>query len=198
MKKPNGYDEARESGRFTPVELGGHYATIKQVTETKSKSGKDMIVVLFDFCHPDAQENYFSTQFQNDTRDEVKWPFSGTKYIMVYDYQDENKTSSNFKSFCTCFEDSNNCMIVWGGADWSKQFKNKRIGIVFGEEEHEYDGKVTMRRVPKWFTRWDKVADASVPAPRYLNNNQPALPFPQESKNDFMSIPEGESDTIPF
>ena len=47
MQKPSGYDEAQASGEFIPIELGGHYATIKQVTETQSKGGRDMIVVLY-------------------------------------------------------------------------------------------------------------------------------------------------------
>lgn len=50
MQKPNNYDETPAGGEFTPVDLGGHKLIIKQVSETKSKSGKDMIVVLFDFA----------------------------------------------------------------------------------------------------------------------------------------------------
>ena len=42
MQKPSGYDEAQASGEFIPIEIGGHYATIKQVTETQSKGGRDM------------------------------------------------------------------------------------------------------------------------------------------------------------
>lgn len=53
-------------GEFTPVELGGHKLIIKQVNETKSKTGKDMIVVLFDFAEDDKQPGYFMEQFQND------------------------------------------------------------------------------------------------------------------------------------
>ena len=49
MKKPDGYDEAKASGEFTPVKDGGHYAVIKQVSERQSSTGKDMVVVLFDF-----------------------------------------------------------------------------------------------------------------------------------------------------
>lgn len=48
MNKPNNYDNTQAAGEFTPVELGGHKLIIKQVTETTSKNGKPMIVVLFD------------------------------------------------------------------------------------------------------------------------------------------------------
>lgn len=64
MQKPNNYDETQAGGEFTPVELGGHKLIIKQVNETKSKTGKDMIVVLFDFAEDDKQPGYFMSSFR--------------------------------------------------------------------------------------------------------------------------------------
>ena len=193
MQKPNGYDEARESGVFTPVELGGHYAVVKQVSEKKSSNGKPMIVVLLDFCKPDPQLGYFTAAFEDDSRDEKKWPFNGSKYIMVQDYKDPNKTSRQFKTFCSCIEKSNNMEISWGGSDWGKQFKDKKIGVVYGEEENEYDGERSMRRVPKYFCQWDKVKDAVIPEPKYLPEANPA-PAPKAPEG---FIPVSEDD-IPF
>ena len=201
MLKPSGYDEAQAGGEFTPVDLGGHYAIIKQVSERQSSTGKDMIVVLYDFTSPDKQEGFFSKQFNNDDRPEKKWPFAGTKYIMVNDYNDQNKTSRAFKTFCTCVEKSNNYQIAWGGNAWAQQFKNKFVGVVFGEEESEYDGKIRMRRVPKWFCTTDKVKDQSIPAPKYLNGVGPAQNQQNtstESADPFLNIPEGIDEEIPF
>lgn len=201
MQKPSGYDEAQAGGEFTPVDLGGHYAIIKQVSERQSSTGKDMIVVLYDFTTPDKQEGFFSKQFNNDDRPEKKWPFAGTKYIMVNDYNDPTKTSRAFKTFCTCVEKSNNYQIAWGGNAWAQQFKNKFVGVVFGEEESEYDGKIRMRRVPKWFCNTDKVKDQSIPAPKYLNGVGPAQPQQNtstESADPFLNIPEGMDEEIPF
>lgn len=201
MQKPSGYDEAHAGGEFTPVDLGGHYAIIKQVSERQSSTGKDMIVVLYDFTSPDKQEGFFSKQFNNDDRPEKKWPFAGTKYIMVNDYNDPNKTSRAFKTFCTCVEKSNNYQIAWGGNAWAQQFKNKFVGVVFGEEESEYDGKIRMRRVPKWFCTTDKVKDQSIPAPKYLNGVGPAQAQQNtstESADPFLNIPEGMDEEIPF
>ena len=75
MKKPDGYDEAKASGEFTPVKDGGHYAVIKQVSERQSSTGKDMVVVLFDFCEPDTQTGYFADMFNNSDKEDKKWPF---------------------------------------------------------------------------------------------------------------------------
>lgn len=201
MQKPNGYDEAQASGEFIPVELGGHYAVVKQVSETQSKNGRDMIVVLFDFVKPDKQAGYFSNQFNADDREQKKWPFAGTKYIMVQDYNDQNKTSRAFKTFCTCIEKSNSYSIAWGGNAWAQQFKGKTVGVVFGEEESEYDGKISMRRVPKWFCKTDAVKDATIPQPKYINGVSPASQAEEtktESADGFLSIPDGIDEEIPF
>lgn len=195
MQKPTGYDEAKATGIFTPVELGGHYAIIKQVSEKKSITGKDMVVVLFDFDAKDMQAGYFSDSFANDTREEKKWPFNGSKYVMVADYNDSSKTSKQFKSFCTCVEKSNGFQIAWGGANWAAQFRGKKIGVVFGEEEHEWDGKRTMRHVPKWFCEYDKVPSQSIPQPKLLKKVGTEI---ETDSQGFMDIASAVDEEIPF
>ena len=194
MNKPSGYDEVQVGGGFTPVDLGGHYCQIKQVAERKSSTGKDMIVVVFDFVKPDAQEGYFMEQFKNDVREDKKWPFAGSKYIMVNDYQEPSKTSRQFKSFCTCVENSNSYQIQWGGSDWAAQFKGKKIGAVYGEEEHEYDGKVSKRRLVRYFCSLDAVKDAKIPEAKLLKN----VSRPAANDSSFINIPEGTEEEIPF
>lgn len=194
MNKPSGYDEVQVGGGFTPVDLGGHYCQIKQVAERKSSTGKDMIVVVFDFVKPDAQEGYFMEQFKNDVREDKKWPFAGSKYIMVNDYQEPSKTSRQFKSFCTCVENSNSYQIQWGGNDWAAQFKGKKIGAVYGEEEHEYDGKVSKRRLVRYFCSLDAVKDAKIPEAKLLKN----VSRPAANDTSFVNIPEGTEEEIPF
>lgn len=193
MQKPEGYDDVQVGG-FTPVNLGGHYCVIKQVAEKKSSTGKDMIVVLFDFCKPDTQENYFMNLFTNDVREDKKWPFAGSKYIMVNDYQEPSKTSRQFKAFCTCIEKSNGYDIQWGGNNWAAQFKGKKIGAVYGAEENEYDGKITMRHNPRYFCNVDAVKDAKIPEAKLLKNVTGVV----TDSNGFAAIPEGTDEEIPF
>ena len=196
MNKPNGYDETKATGEFIPVELGGHHATIKQVSEKTSSTGKPMIVILFDFDQTDKQPDYFSKQFAGDDRADKKWPFSGSKYILVNDYQDATKTSKNFKTFCTCVEKSNGFQISWGGSNWGAQFKGKRIGVVYGEEEQEYDGKTSMRRVPKWFCEYQNAESSQIPRPKYLKKAGTAI---QTDSQGFMALPNAvEEEEIPF
>lgn len=192
MQKPNGYDEASD-GSFSPVDLGGHYAIIKQVTEKQSSTGKDMVVVLFDFVSPDKQAGYHTKAFEASPR--RKWPFNGSRYIMVRNNNDPNKTDWRFKAFCTSFQQSNGVEIKWGGDDWDKQFVGKKIGVVYGEEEHEYDGKRSMRRLPVRFCSWDSVATAEIPDPTYLASKPSAS---VAKPDDFINVPDTEDEEIPF
>lgn len=72
MKKPNNYENTQSLGEFTPVELGGHYLVVKEVLETKSSTGKEMIKVSFDFAQNDKQAGYFMESFKNDIRPDKK------------------------------------------------------------------------------------------------------------------------------
>ena len=142
MQKPNNYDNTQASGDFTPVTPGGHHLIIKKVEESKTKTGKPMIIVAFDMADGDSQPKYFTTMFANDIRPDKKWPRSGRQYIVTED--NDGNCSRSFKTFINCVERSNNgFQTTWGDA-FASQFKNKRIGGVFGLVENEYNGKVEL------------------------------------------------------
>ena len=193
MNKPNNYEETQAQGDFTPVELGGHKLIIKQVSETKSKSQKDMIVVLFDFAPDDKQPGYFTEQFKNDIRPEKKWPNQATQYILTEDQ--DGKCSRSFKTFTSCVEHSNTGFVTQWGDNFGAQFKGKKIGGVFGIVEEEYNGECKKKRKMRWFISIDKVADAQVPDEKLLSGtpvNNVA------DKDGFMNIPDGIDEELPF
>jgi len=194
MQKPNNFDNVQASGDFTPITLGGHHLIIKQVEEQQSKSGKDMIVVLFDMAKGDSQPEYFMKEFQNDIRPDKKWPRAGRQYIVVTD--DKNDCTKNFKTFINCVERSNNGFQTQWGDSFCNQFKGKKIGGVFGEVENEYNGKITMRHELRWFCDDSKADDAKVPDARRLPNSNRTVAAP--AVDDFMSIPDGSEEEIPF
>lgn len=192
MQKPTGFDETQVGGDFTPINLGGHHANIVSVKEQKSSTGKDMVVVAIDFAKNDSQPEYFKAQFNNDTRADKKWPYQAVQYIVSEDAN--GKCSRSFKSFITSFEKSNNCSIMWT-EKFCEQFKNKKIGVVYGEVEEEYNGEVKTRRRIRWFCEDGKVAEQSVPERKTLQS-APSAPVP--SATGFVEIPEGADEEIPF
>lgn len=195
MKKPNNYDSTRAGGEYTPIELGGHRGIIKQVNETTSKSGKDMIVVFIDFAAEDKQPKYFDEQYKADTRDQKKWPYQATQYIVTEDA--EGNTSRSFKSFCTAFEDSNGTQIKWGdGPQWAAQFKGRRIGVVYGEVEDEYNGEIKTRRRIRWFCDDHKVAEQAIPDKQLFKGK--ASTAPVDSGDGPWMPTDFSEDELPF
>lgn len=193
MQKPNSYDETKAGGSYTPVELGGHHMIIKQVKEVKSSTGRPMLVVLMDMAKNDKQAGYASTEFANDIRPDKKWPNSCTKYVMVDDAN--GNCNRDFKGFVTSFEASNNCEAIWGDG-FCAQFKNKKIGAVYGEVENTYNGKTTMRHEIRWFCSDDKVDTAAIPQPKYEKKTNASAA--SSGSGDFMAIPESDEADLPF
>lgn len=210
MMKPNGYDQAQEIGEFEHPEVGGHHMIIKQVSERQSSTGKPMIVILFDFAANDRQPGFFMNQFKNDTRTDKKWPRRGTQYTVTVG--NDGNTSRSFKTFCTCFEKSNNTTINWveDSAAWCAQFKNKKIGGAFGIVHSVMDSQNGPREIApvelRWFVTDDKVDPNSVPKEKdltpedlaKLNSAAANAQTAAQSLDGFMNIQEGISEELPF
>ena len=201
MQKPNNYENTQEQGAFEAVELGGHYMVIKQVNETKSKKGKDMIVVLFDFDQSDKQPGYFMEQFKNDIRPDKKYPNQATQYILSEDM--DGNCSRSFKTFIGCVERSNAGFSVQWGENFCQQFKGKKIGGVFGEQMDFYNGEEKKKRVLRWFCQTDKVSEASIPEiseTKAYKEHKMASPEGSvaTSPDGFMNIPDGLDEELPF
>lgn len=196
MQKPGNYENTSD-GSFTPIELGGHYMIIRKLEEMQSRSGKTMIKVMFDFAEPDKQPGYFMRSFQEDIRPDKKWPNTGTLYVLTED--DKGNCSRSFKRFITSCEKSNPGFTCQWGDNFGAQFRNKRIGGVFGIVEDEYEGKVKKRHQLRWVCAWDAVSTAAVPEEKLLKNDNKVEPEPNQNGTGWMNIPEGATDDgFPF
>ena len=189
MNKPINY-ESVSTGDFTPVTPGGHHLVIKQVKESKTRTGKDMLIVCVDMATNDTQPLYFSKLFEEDIRPEKKWPHAGVIYVVSTD--DKGQCTRNFKTFITSFEHSNGVQTVWGdGAQFTNQFAGKKIGGVFGRVEEEYNGERKIRCLLRWFCDDSRADGAKVPADKLLD--QGAAPVPA----GFTKV-EINTDEVPF
>lgn len=198
MQKPNNYEKTQASGEYIPIELGGHILVIKEILETQSRTGKDMLKVSFDFAKNDRQPGYFEKIFREDIRPDKKWPNAGTSYILTEDK--DGNCSRQFKTFTTSVEKSNNgFQIIWGDG-FEGCFKNKKVGGVFGAVEEEYDGRVHTNRKLRWFRSTENVLEAEIPEEKYLNggSGKPLPPVSTDTGDGFMNIPDGIDEELPF
>lgn len=160
MNQPRNYDNTR-IGNFERVQLGAHAAVIKAVEEMKSKTGRDMIKVSIDFDTTDEQAGYFMQRYREDTRNPKAWPNQATSYILVED--NDGNTNRNFKTFCLAYEDSNGLTTQWGPA-FAAQFKDRKIGVVYGEVDDEYQGRIRTLTKIRWFCDIHKLDEQTEPA----------------------------------
>ena len=135
MIKPKDFDEVQAYGQYTPLEVGGHICRIMSVEETKSKAGRDMIVIYIDTDPSDKQPCYFSEQYKIDSREQKRWGIGGTMRQLVYD--SDNKTNRGFKTFIDMVEGSNPGFKVQWGDQFTGCLKGKLVGGVFGKEEYK-------------------------------------------------------------
>ena len=180
MQKPNNYESTQAGGDFTPVELGGHYAVIKNVSEREDKNGDPMIVVSIDFDKKDAQAGYFMEQFKKDVRPDKKYPNQATNYITS---ERAGACTKGFKSFMRAYAESN----------LDGQY------TVFGEVEDTYNGETKMRRKIRWFCDYNKAGEQKIPATKYEATNSPATaPASTSQSDDFMKVDPNADEEIPF
>lgn len=200
MEKPNNYENTQIQGEFTPIELGGHIMEIKEVLEMKSRTGKNMLKVSFDFASQDVQPEYFLNQFRDDIRPEKKWPNAGTVYIVTEDQ--EGNCSKSFKTFTTSVEKSNPGFSVQWGANFAPCFKGKLVGGVFGVVHDYYNNKCIKKRQLRWFRSVDGVKEVDIPkefeTDAFKNRNQNTDPLAAIGTDDFMKIPDGIDEELPF
>ena len=195
FKKPKDYNDVKVND-YRSLPAGGYICRILKAEETTSGKGKPMLKVAFDICDGEYS-GYFMDSFQNfkaaaEDPAEVKWPFSGTKWILFFD--NEGKTNRDFKAFCTALEES-------GTEAWIndvlnvKGFKDAEIGIVFRREEHKYMNQTSWRTVPFRFRSVKSIEDGDFTVPE----DKP-LPAPAYAGTGFAEVDSfnAAADDIPF
>lgn len=161
-KKPQDWENVQAYSEYEALELGGHVCKIMKVEETKSKAGRDMIVISLDIAEGE-QCGYFANKYKNDTRADKKW--GCVVYQLIEDAN--GNTSRGFKTFIESVEKSNagfNQNQIWN-ENFCNFFTGKLIGGVFGKEQYiASDGNAKFATKCRSFTTAEK-ARAGIPAP---------------------------------
>lgn len=209
--KPKDYDSV-SVGNFRTLPADGYICRIIKAEETESSQGKPMLKIAFDICDGEYA-NYFMDLFQSRRKaaktdadkKKVKWPFNGTKWIMMLD--NEGKTSRNFKGFCTALEDSGTQVWAEDNSLNTAELKDAEVGVIFRREEQEYEGKKSWRTVPWGFRSVETIegGDFYVPEDEPFKA-KPTTPYANNSYNSLKAINDMQmvdsfsaaEDDIPF
>ena len=165
FKKPKDYDSVKV-GEPRILPAGGYICKILNAEETESKNRKPMLKVSFDIDEGEYK-GYFRDLFKgwkenSDDPATVKWPFTGTKWVMFYN--SEGGTNRDFKSFCTALEDSGTKVWINDTFDVNG-LRGATLGLIFRREEHEYNNARSWRTVPVGFRSVKTIGDGSFNIP---------------------------------
>ena len=138
MRKPNDWETTPVFGEYVPLELGGHVCKIMNVLVSKSRTGKDMLVIFLDIAEGD-QKGYFAERYKVNTRRDKKWSNGATVYQLTL--TEEGNTSPGYKKFIESVKVSNsdfNEDALWSDDDsaFCEYLKGRLVGAVFGREQY--------------------------------------------------------------
>lgn len=205
MKKFNNFDDARENARRMGSErlpVGAYVCDVKNVQYVAGDNGNsDRIDILFDIAEGD-QKDFFKKQYEANQSEDKKWKGRKSIYVPKDDGTEQDEWTKNaFAKWVNGFEDSND-KYKW---DWKEEkWKGLKVGIVFGETGTVIEGKEILYTEPRFATSIAKVRDGSAPAAKfkakngYTGNKQSNIETPAPGSEDFMQIPEGSNEEIPF
>lgn len=123
MRRINDWENIKESGTFERLAPGGY---IVKILNVKDFPEKEYLKISFDIAEGD-KKGFFKKSFDNDTRDQKKWP-NGGSFIRSY----KQTAASMFKGFVSAVEASNKGYTF----DFDEQtLVGKVVGLVLGDEE---------------------------------------------------------------
>ena len=192
MNKPEGYDDIKVNFETRErLSLGGHRCIVMKVIEKKSSTGKEQLEIHLDTAPDDAQPMYFSNQFMSNGSG--TWPCR----VWITGYETSDFGKSQLKKFHTAIEDSNANFFIQWGPTYVDSLKGKRVGVVFGQEENEWNGRISTLTKPRYFRGILDVEKAEIPKKKTIRPETPEQP--NVTSEGFMQVQDGlEDEGLPF
>ena len=137
IRKPNNWNEVQEFTDRPKLPLGAYVCKVKKTVIQSTDYGAQLCV-LFDIVEG-QHKGYFYNDFKANQNQDKKWKGVLRQWLPKDDGSEKDEwTKSSFKGMVTSFEKSNPGYQF----DWNEaSLVGKLIGILFRNEEWEYDGK---------------------------------------------------------
>lgn len=137
IRRPNNWNEVKEFSDRQKLPLGAYVCRVKRVALQGNQYG-DQLCILFDIVEGEFS-GFFNEDYKANTRDDKKWKGVLRQFIPKDDGSEKDEwTKRSFKGLTTAFEKSN------PGYSWNwdeNSLSGKLVGILFRNEEWEYEGK---------------------------------------------------------
>lgn len=137
INRPNNWNEVKEFSDRPKLPLSAYICKVKKTAIQSTEYGAQLCV-LFDIVEGNFKD-YFDNDFKANQNQDKKWKGVLRQWLPKDDGSEKDEwTKSSFKGMVTSFEKSNPGYQF----DWNEaSLVGKLIGILFRNEEWEYDGK---------------------------------------------------------
>lgn len=184
IRKPNNWNEVQEFSDRQKLPLGAYVCKVGQVSVQNNGYG-EQLCILFDIAEGEFS-GYFANDYKNQNQNK-KWKGVLRQFLPKDDGSEKDEwTKSSFKGLVTSFEKSNNG-YYW---NWDENsLVGKKVGILFRNEEWEYEGKTGWAVRPFRAISVDSVRneDFTLPKDKPLKNKDSASAYGSISKLDEFS-----------
>lgn len=207
IKMPQNWNEVKEISDRAKLPLGAYVCQTKQCRVIDTDYGSQL-VILFDI-YEGEYKGFYAADYASNTQQDKKWKGSLRVWLPKDDGSEKDElTKRILKGVLSSFENSNL------GYNWNwneKTLENKFVGIVYRNEEWEYDGKTGWAVRPFRAVSVESVRSGSYTLPKDkplanktenafqpMNNSyqQPMNTLPKSDVNGFVQV--DDDDELPF
>lgn len=193
IKKPNNWERVQEMGERKPLPLGAYVCKVKQVRIQDNSYGSQL-ALLFDITEGEYA-GYYNADYAANTNADKKWRGLMRVWLPKDDGSEKDElTKSLFKGFVTSFERSNPGYTF----DWNENsLVGKTVGILYRNEEWDYNGKHGWAVRPFKAISADTVRDGSftIPKDKPLSNSTSTTVPPANIPAGYTEV---EDEDLPF
>ena len=193
IRKPNNWNEVQEYTDRQKLPLGAYVCKVKQCKVADTNFGSQL-AILFDISEGEYA-GYFQKDYEGNTAQDKKWRGLLRVWLPKDDgSENDEMTKRSFKGMTTSFEKSNPG-YQW---DWNENsLVGKTIGILFRNEEWEYNGKSgwavrPFRAISAVTVRNDEY---TLPKDKPLKNKTATAPANPNPNNGYTEV---EDEEFPF
>lgn len=168
INRPNNWNDVKEFSDRQKLPLGAYVCKVKKVAVQSNDYGQQLCI-LFDITEGDFK-GFYDDEFKANTNENKKWKGVLRQWLPKDDGSEKDEwTKSAFKRMCSAFEKSN------PGYQWNwdeASLVGKLIGILFRNEEWEYEGKTgwAVRPFRAISTDLVRAAEYTLPKDKPLQN----------------------------
>ena len=193
IRKPMNWENVQAMTDRAKLPVGAYVCKVKQVGIQANQSG-DQLAILYDIVEGEHKD-FYARDFQQNTNPEKKWRGVIRVWLPKDDGSERDETTKRlFKGMVTAFEDSN------PGFHWNwdeSQLVNKTIGILYRNEEWEYNGKSGWNVKPLRCMSAGKVrsGDYTLPKDKPLRGDAYDGSYQAQNNGGFIAV---ETPDLPF